>query len=146
MSHSKPSQLPASLQQAYQMALYEVAPALDAAHILRAGQHSPWLQQAYLSRQVSCASYLTACNPKGVLLGDAENALRMSALRAALHAQGWRFDDGKGRDPEGIWPGEDSVLVWGMGPDMAVRWGLQWQQNAVLWCGADAIPQLLWLR
>ncbi|MBV8250682.1 MAG: DUF3293 domain-containing protein, partial [Comamonas sp.] len=48
--------------------------------------------------------------------------------------------------PQGLWPGEASVLIWGMDAPTARAWGEEWQQNAVLWCGADAVPRLLWLR
>ena len=144
--HSHTSSLGAELQQAYKAALYQVFTAEGSIHTLRAGQHNAWLQQALRERQADCACYLTACNPLGKLLGDAENAQRMRELRATLQAQGWQFEDGKGLDPEGLWPGEDSVLIWGMDPHMARQWGQQWRQNAVLWCGPDAVPQLLWLR
>ncbi|RGE41613.1 DUF3293 domain-containing protein [Comamonas testosteroni] len=144
--HSHTSSLGAELQQAYRAALYQVFTAEGAIHTLRAGQHNAWLQQALRERQADCACYLTACNPLGKLLGDAENAQRMRELRATLQSQGWQFEDGKGLDPEGLWPGEDSVLIWGMDQRVARQWGQQWQQNALLWCGPDGAPQLLWLR
>lgn len=136
----------AELQQAYSAALYLVFGADGQTHSLRAGQHSDWLQQALRAHPTGCACYLTACNPLGKLLSDAENAARMRALRATLQAQGWLFDEGKGVDPEGLWPGEDSVLIWGMDQGTARQWGQQWQQNAVLWCEPDATPQLLWMH
>ena len=95
---------------------------------------------------MQCASYLTACNPLGELLPDHLNQRRMEQLRQALQRAGWSWVDGRGCDPGGHWPGEDSVLVWGMPEATARVWGQQWNQNAVLHCGADTVPHLVLLR
>lgn len=142
-----PTSLPAELQQAYENALYRVFdPAGALIHTLRVGRRDAWLQQAYLAHQSTSACYLTACNPLGQRLSDAENAQRMQQLRTALQRQGWRFESGQGQDPAALWPGEDSLLIWDMDEATAMAWGRQWQQNALLFCGADAVPRLLWLR
>ncbi|MEX8191825.1 DUF3293 domain-containing protein [Comamonas guangdongensis] len=142
------TQLPASLQQAYRRAEYRVqgrnGPAGD--WRLQVGRRQPLLLTLYAAHGVECASFLTACNPWGELLSEADNAVRMQQLRQALLTGGWTFSEGLGQDPQGQWPGEASVLIWGMDAPTARVWGEQWQQNAVLWCGADAVPQLLWLR
>lgn len=141
------SQLPAALQQAYRSALYQVDAANGTvAQTLRVGQRNDWLGLQLRLLPVQAACYLTACNPNGQVLDDAENARRMSALRHALDSEGWQYLDGCGQDPLGRWPGEDSVLIWSMDADTALQWGQRWQQNAVLWSGADTRPQLLWLR
>lgn len=142
----KRTRLPADLHQVYQTAIYQVFCPVNTTQTLRAGQRSAWLAQALHSHQTHAACYLTACNPLAQLRPATENAQRMAALRLALKNQGWRFDNGQGLDPEHLWPGEDSVLIWGMDEATARLWGQQWQQNAVLWCDADAVPKLLWLR
>ena len=111
---------------------------------LQPGIRSAQLRAAYLAYEVDCACYLTACNPLGQLLSAAENTVRMQQLERAHFA----FTPGFGQDPQAQWPGEDSVLVWGMDIGQARQWGQHWQQNAVLCCDADAdaVPQLLWLR
>ncbi|WP_034381766.1 DUF3293 domain-containing protein [Comamonas thiooxydans] len=141
------SQLPPALQQAYRNALYQVDATKGAvAQTLRVGERNDWLEQQLGQQPIQAACYLTACNPWGQILEPAENARRMSALRHALDSDGWPYLDGCGQDPQGLWPGEASVLIWGMDAPTARAWGEQWEQNALLWCGADAIPQLLWLR
>ena len=52
----------------------------------------------------------------------------------------------QGRDPQGEWPDEDSLLVWHMGPTQSRAGGRHWEQNAVLTVGSDAVPRLLLLR
>ena len=140
------TQLPPALQQAYRRAEYRVQDQNGPDWRLRVGRLQPLLLARYAAHQVDCASFLTACNPWGQLLPDADNARLMQQLRQALHTGGWVFSEGLGQDPQGLWPGEASVLIWGMDAPTARAWGEEWQQNAVLWCGADAVPRLLWLR
>ena len=140
------SQLSAELQRAYRAALYRVYLEDGEAQTLRAGQRSDWLAQHLQQRAASGACYLTACNPWGQVLSDAENTERMNALRQQLQQQGLNYNEGCGEDPKGQWPGESSVLIWNMDAATALQWGLQWEQNAVLWSAADGVPQLLWLR
>jgi len=140
------TQLPSSLQQAYHRAEYRVHDQSGLDWRLQVDRLQPLLLTHYSAHQVDCASFLTACNPRGQLLSDADNARRMQQLRQTLRVGAWIFSEGQGLDPQGLWPGEASVLIWGMDAPTARAWGEQWEQNAVLWCGADAIPQLLWLR
>ena len=67
-------------------------------------------------------------------------------LRQALQRAGWAYLEGFGEDPQSEWPGESSVLILGMDLHTARAWGQQWQQNALLYCGADTVPQLVLLR
>lgn len=113
---------------------------------LQLGQKQPALAPYYQRHAVQCAAYLSACNPLGELLPDHLNQRRMEQLRQALQRAGWAFLNGKGHDPDGNWPGEDSVLVWGMSEVTARAWGQQWNQNAVVFIGADQVPQLVLLR
>lgn len=135
--------LPEPLLQAYQAAHYHVH---GCDWFLQLGQVQPALSTFYQRHAVQCATYLTACNPLGELLPDHLNARRMEQLRQALQRAGWSWMEGHGHDPQGHWPGEDSVLVWGMSETTARAWGQQWNQNAVLHCGADMVPRLVLLR
>ena len=56
------------------------------------------------------------------------------------------FIDGIGCDPSGCWPGEASCLVLGLSIDIARALGTEFEQNAIVWCGADAVPELVLLR
>ena len=51
------------------------------------------------------------------------------------------FVEGIGEDPSGKWPGERSLLVFGLVPKIAREFGAKFGQNAIVWSGADAIPQ-----
>ena len=135
--------LPTPLLQAYQATHYQVQ---GCNWYLQPGHAQPALAAYYQRHAVQCAAYLTACNPLGELLPDHLNARRMQQLRQALQRAGWSWLDGQGQHPDGNWPAEDSVLVWGMRESTARAWGQQWNQNAVLHMDADMVPQLILLR
>lgn len=135
--------LPQPLLQAYSATHYCLH---DCDWLLQLGHAQPALGPYYQRHAVHCASYLTACNPMGELLPAPLNQRRMAQLRQALQRAGWSWLDGQGVDPEGHWPAEDSVLVWGMPEATARAWGQQWSQNAIVHCGADMVPQLVLLR
>lgn len=147
--------LPPALVQAYRQAWYEVwlpAPGQmssqvqDTPSLLQVDvAHAP-LRQTMQRLNAHQACLLTACNPRGQLLPAAENTRRIQALRQALQAKGWTWAPALGRDPQGQWPGEESLLIWHMDRAQARHWGRQWAQNAVLVFGDDAIPRLECLR
>ncbi|UUZ55406.1 DUF3293 domain-containing protein [Massilia sp. H-1] len=49
-------------------------------------------------------------------------------------------------DPKREWPSEPSFLVRGLSLEDASALGRQLRQNAIVWCGADLVPQLILLR
>jgi hypothetical protein len=51
-----------------------------------------------------------------------------------------------GFDPSGNWPAEKSFLALGLDLEVSRALGAEFQQNAVLWANADAIPRLILLR
>jgi hypothetical protein len=93
---------------------------------------------------VSCAAYLTACNPQSRVLSDAENALASRQLRQRLERGGWAIYRGRALTVDDSWPAEESYLVPGLIRRMTVELGRQFNQLAVLWCSRDAIARLIW--
>ncbi|MEZ5595167.1 MAG: DUF3293 domain-containing protein [Pseudomonadales bacterium] len=87
-----------------------------------------------------------ACNPRGEMGTDGENHARQQALAVNLDQKGHARLTGIGEDPAGEWPGEASLLILGMNREEAADLGAQWGQNAVVWAGADATPELIFLR
>ena len=112
---------------------------------LHVDEASPALLDLHQACGVCASAYLTACNPGSRLLPDPENADRQARLRSALAARGHTFFNGIGRHPEGGWPGEASFLILGLELAEAVALGREWDQRAILWAGADAIPRLVFL-
>ena len=113
---------------------------------LRVGAPSADLLAAHARQGVDCSAYLTAWNPFSRKTDDATNAARQTELVDALSRLGLVCLPGLGRHPSNDWPGEDSVLALGLGLDAAKALGQRFEQNAIVWSGADAVPQLILLR
>lgn len=97
------------------------------------------------NRSDTCA-FVTACNPLGQIFGEAENAQLQDQLAHDLRFKSLSFITGEGKHPVGAWPGEPSFLVFGLSLEAARTLGKKFEQNAIVWCGPDAIPQLVLLR
>jgi CubicO group peptidase (beta-lactamase class C family) len=83
---------------------------------------------------------------EGAELTESENARRQRALASELRSRGLVFVDGVGQHPSNGWPGEPSMLVFGLTLDAARTLGTRLEQNAGVWSGADAVPHLILLR
>lgn len=114
--------------------------------VLRIGVKSGPLLSLYGKSQSDCCAYLTACNPYSEPLSDSANAERQARLERDLEAQGWKFIPGSGEHPSGDWPGEPSFLVLGMSKEEGRAFGARYEQNAIVWCAAGAVPELVVLR
>lgn len=136
--------LQANLVQAYQETDYHVF--TDPPFKLNVGQASDELKRLHQAHSVVCSAYLTAWNPEGMWAGAEQNSAKQAALMNALDKRGKPFLPGLGRHPSGQWSGEASVLALGVSEEEARELGSLFRQNAVVWCGEDAIPRLLLLR
>jgi hypothetical protein len=146
ISHANPSV--EEVIASYRAAHYCIEPAGIPAVILRIGERSAGLASLYGKLGVDSIAFLTASNPLGVALRDADNAVALKALCADVHAMGLALMPGVTRDgdPASGWPGEESIAILGISRDAACRLGNRYQQNAVVWAGSDAVPELIRLR
>jgi Protein of unknown function (DUF3293) len=113
---------------------------------LRVGQHSTELHELYAELGVTCAGYLTAWNPFSKEASELENEYAQRQLLRQLSLEGFPALNALGIDPSGDWPGEESVFVPGLSLDRAKLLGSEFGQNAIVWAGSDAVPQLVLLR
>lgn len=118
----------------------------DEPFILRIGQASHALVAAHKRHRVDCSAYITACNPYSQQLDVAANARRHADLGHELRRRSLTAFEGLGQHPSNRWPGEASYLVLGLTLEAAKTLGNRLEQNAIVWSGADAIPQLILLR
>lgn len=112
---------------------------------LNIGVSSQPLDVLYKSSRVNSATFITAFNPFSQPLSEDENRLRNAKLIDEIKHRSLKFITGIGQDPERKWPGEDSILVLGLGLEAAKALGKHYEQNAIVWCDADAVPQLILL-
>ena len=89
---------------------------------------------------------ITAFNPCGEAIPDAENLARHDALRADLAQIGCAVHEGAGGHPDNGWPEEQSCLGFGLSFEQACELGAKWGQDAIVGCERDAVPVLVLLR
>jgi hypothetical protein len=138
------SAIDASTRNAYRETEYRVAHALP--FVLRVGQTSSELAALYRKQGVRCAAYLTAANPLSQAASDEINAQTNGQLMADLRGRSLTVLEGVGQHPSGNWPGEPSFLVLGLDLEASKSLGRKYEQNAIVWCGEDAIARLVLLR
>jgi len=138
------SRIPASLLKAYRQTEYRVE--APQPFTLRIGRASPALLLLHRQSGVASSAFITACNPHSRLLTDSENAERQQRLGEALAREGWRSLPGSGKHISGPWPAEASFLVLGIGRRDASRLARAFDQNAIVFCGEECIPELVVLR
>lgn len=131
----------AELLAAYRETEYHVGGASP--FVLHIGRASPALLQLQARLLVHCSAFLTAVNPRSQCCNTDVNAARQRALAAQLGALGLPLITGYGKHPGNDWPAEPSFLVPGLSLSKAQAVARQWEQNALVFCAADAIPRLV---
>lgn len=101
------------------------------------------LLRQHVNKAGAGAAFISACNPFSQPLSADENAALHRQLGSELQAGGLPHWEGIGQHPGNGWPGEPSYLVLNLGCDEACSLGRRLQQNAIVWVGADAVPDLL---
>ena len=141
---STESGLPRELIAAYRETHYKV---LGYGRLtLLVDQINPELEAAHRQHRVDCSAFITACNPFSRSLPQEENADRHERLAAQLRQGERTFLEGIGQHPANDWVGETSFLVFGLSLKDATALCRQFEQNAFVWSGADAIPRLILLK
>jgi hypothetical protein len=114
--------------------------------VMRVGRPCMGLVNLFKQYDVDRAAFISACNPHSERLDALDNCERQSRLSAELSKRGFQFIDGVGKHPVGDWPSEPSYLVLSLTLADAKAIGTKYDQNAIVWCGADAVPNLVLLR
>lgn len=114
--------------------------------VLRAGASSTEIAALYAAHGNDCSAFITAFNPFSKQLDADENDQRQSSLAAELNRRGLKYFPGIGQHSSNLWPGEPSFLVLGISLESAKTLGARFEQNAIVWSGSDAVPQLVLLR
>ena len=108
-------------------------------------QASPMLAGLFLEHGVSDGAYLTAHNPRSRQVEPAHNRAMQSLLLDRVRESGLTAVEGIGLDPADAWQGEDSVLILGAGFSMACVLAREFDQEALVFAGSDAVPRLVLL-
>ena len=132
------------LLNSYKLANYHV----DAlpSFILKIDIHSPELESIYKTSHKHTAAFITAFNPYSQELSNQENKDRNLKLEELIQSLHFDYIHGEGKCGDGDWNGEESFLIFGISEKQASEIGKKFEQNAIVWCDKDAIPQLLLLK
>ena len=114
--------------------------------ILNIGVRSERLAALFTASGVACGAFLTAYNPRGAIQSDEANDRGHAELAAMLRDQALRSIEGSGSEEGTEWPAEKSYFALGLQLDAAKQIGRHFDQDAIVWVGADAVPQLILLR
>jgi hypothetical protein len=111
--------------------------------ILCIGEPNDALDALLDEQGVGTAVFVTAANPRGRVAGKTENVRATTALLQAQREAGYACYAGEGRDPQGVWPAEPSVLVVGIARAEAEVLGRSYEQNAIVFVERGRAPELL---
>ena len=114
--------------------------------VLTIGQRSERLAALFAANGVDCGAFLTAYNPQSTIQPDAVNDLAHAELAAKLQALGLQAIEGSGSEEGTDWPSEKSYFALGLALEPAMEIGTHFDQDAIVWVGSDAVPQLILLR
>lgn len=105
---------------------------------------NPGLAELMRAHGATSACLVTACNPYSQERTPAQNETANAGLRAWLEERGWPLLEGYGSCAgEGDRDAERSFLAFGPSADDARAMCVAFDQNAVVFAGADAVPALL---
>ena len=111
---------------------------------LRIDQPSPQLADWLAAARVPAFAVITAFNPGGRRLSDDDNLGRQSALECDLLEGNYEPYSAENRPDDPAAPVEESCFVPDITREDALALADDYEQNAILWGGADGIPRLAW--
>ena len=114
--------------------------------ILNIGRRSERLAALFAASGVAFGAFLTAYNPRGAIQSDKANERGHAELAGKLQELGLQTIKGSGSEEGTDWPCEKSWFALGLQLDPAKALGQHFDQDAIVWVGSDAIPQLILLR
>ena len=129
------------LKRAYENAIYAIfaSPGVE----FRIGQTSDVLDAMMAMSHVRSAAFVSSATARGTASPENEKRLADFLLRAQTAGMAYRIYQGEGRDPEGKWRAEPSVLIMGIPLAEAEALARKLQQNAIVWIEKGRAPQLV---
>ena len=109
---------------------------------LHVGLASPRIDALLDRHCATCATVVTAFNPRSRVLTPEANAERHRALVQSLEDRGLPFLLGEGRDPSGAWAAETECIVFGISLEEGLEIARRFEQNAVVFIERGKAPRL----
>ena len=111
------------------------------------GRPSDQLEAMLSMSRVESAAFVSSATARGVSSPENERRLADFLLRSQLDGLNetakYRVFQGEGRDPDGAWTAEPSVLIMGIPRAAAEALGRRLEQNAIVWVEKGKAPELV---
>ena len=130
---------------AYRATNYQVSSNTEP-FVMRIGHRSVELAHLFEQTGKTGAAFITAENPLSQTSEQQENAANRASLREDLAAAGAIILEGAGQGEDRGWPAEASFMAIGISSEHACELGRKYRQNAIVWIGSDAVPELVVLH
>ena len=114
--------------------------------VLTIGKHSERLAALFADNGVICGAFLTAYNPRSTVQSDKANHQGHAELASKLQELVLQAIEGSGSEKGTKWPAEKSYFAFGLALEPARAIGTQFDQDAIVWVGKQAVPELVLLR
>lgn len=114
--------------------------------VLTIGKQSERLAALFAAKGVDYGAFITAYNPQGTVQSDAANDQAHVELARKLQVFGLQAMEGSGSEEGTDWLSEKSYFTLGLDLEYAKEIGAYFNQDAIVWVGSDAVPQLILLR
>jgi hypothetical protein len=114
--------------------------------VLQPGLRSAQVAQLFASHGANCGAFITAFNPQGAQRSTAENEQAHQRLLTYIESQGLKCLEGEGSEAGTDWLPEKSCFALGLARSDAIKIGSLYGQDAIVWVGETAVPELVLLR
>ncbi len=111
--------------------------------VIRVGRANPGLDELLGRNEAAGAAFITAANPRGARKSFEENLTAYEAMRRQPQLIGYAWFKGEGRDPEGLWAPEPSLLIVDIPRKKAEALGMALHQNAIVFIEKGGKPELV---
>lgn len=116
----------------------------DGEWAIRIGEASAAIEHLLRQNGVTTATYVSAFNPRSVVLTDAENLRRHARLLALLRERGLAFAMGEGRDTASDWKPELNCIVFGTSEAEGLALAREFNQYAFVFLERGQPPRLVY--
>jgi Protein of unknown function (DUF3293) len=113
--------------------------------VIRPNERSSAVDKVLSRFKARSAAFITAFNPHSRLRGKQVNLAAHAQLLAAVRRRRRRFVEGLGQGHDKRWPGEKSVLVFGVTRTTATMLGRRFRQNATVFVALGRPAELVCL-
>ena len=113
--------------------------------VIHVGEPNADLNALLEADSAMSAAYVTGANPHGVPADEPVGNVMAIAIMQSQKEAGYTCYEGEGRDPQGNWEAEPSVLVVGIARAEAEALGRRLEQNAIVFIEKGKAPELVLL-